>query len=133
MVRKATDYLEDMIEHQQQSVVMTVKNWFHPKMAIQVTDNVSFLYVLADVVAYVVQYDNPGIGLRERLCQTMPDMSTDSDGEQAALHFSNFTRFFFDKQGIEPQEMDMTAYGSTGPASPTENSRQCKLAPRSFQ
>lgn len=109
-----------------------VKNLFHPRMATEVTDDVSFLYVLADVVAYAVQYDNPGVGLREKLCGTVSS-SSDVDGDTMdnsvtsnpdLLHLANFTRYFFDTMRTAPREMDVTHYDKETYDDPSESVRQ---------
>ena len=144
MVRQATRWLEHVIQGGNRTVVEQVKRGFHEEME-GVVDDVAFLYVLADVVAYVVQYDNPGVGLRDRLCSTasssassssssassshllLPmagDVSDPTSGAEAAEKFAHFTRFFFDYTHSTPLEMDMTSYTRTDIRDPSENQRQ---------
>jgi hypothetical protein len=120
LVEQTTHYIEAILATKNHSLIRAVKSQFHPQMASQVTDDVAFLYVLADIVAYTVQYDNPGMGLRERLCS---NSSSSSSNNNSIERLSKFTRYFFERLHLTPAEMDMTAYYHLS-TNPSENMRQ---------
>ena len=123
-VREVTKYLESKMANQ--SAFERLKNVFHPLMSQQVPNDISFLYILADIVAYAVQYDNPGSGLRQRLCL----MENSSSGglkdnvDASVANFGNFTRYFFETTSTSPRAMDMTSYTSETMVDASSNTRQ---------
>lgn len=119
-IQRSNNFLESVLESGNTERITTVKRWFHPEMD-RVTDSVAFLYVLADIVAYTVQYDNPGSGLRDRLCSSTFALLS---GEDAARKFAAFTQYYFDKLRVTPQEMDMTSYTYDEIRDPSDNQRQ---------
>lgn len=52
-------FLEQLFIDQDDDIIAQYKNMFHPLMSKQVPDNTAFMYILADIVAYAIQYDNP--------------------------------------------------------------------------
>jgi serine protease 16 len=76
-----------------------------------INDPVSFLYVLADIIAYTVQYDNPNqqqFSFRHQLCETGIKHAPSPEAKMA-LHV-NFTRYFLDTLRIDPVSMDVTSF-----------------------
>jgi len=66
-------------------------------------DMASFMYVLADVIAFVVQYSNPGSDLSKELCA--PEFL---NGTESQLdYFKGFVSRFFGKVAT-CQELDIT-------------------------
>lgn len=121
MISQATKLIEDVIERNNSFEVELIKNIFHPDMD-EIKDDVAFLYVLADIVAYTVQYDNPGVGLRQRLCNRAD--SPFMNPLYALKLFGKFVRYFFDVTDSNPKDMDMTSYNRTDIRDPSENQRQ---------
>lgn len=123
IVRSATRLLEASILRGDRNETDLLKNLFYPQMSRDVPDDIAFLYILADLVAYAVQYDNPGSPHRQRLCaQTASQRKL---GAMDALHrFANFTGYMFQYLGTTPREMDMTALLSVEIYSSGDNQRQ---------
>lgn len=132
-IQEAVAWLDGLIDNGGDAEVEAVKNIFHPSFSSTVKNRVAFMYILADIVAYVVQYGNPGTILRDRLCHRAESshqrdtkkMTNNSNiVPDAVLRYANFTRFFFNYTNTTPREMDMTAFNSTQLPSPQENMRQ---------
>lgn len=91
-----------------------------------VEDNTAFMYVLADTIAYVVQYSNPGVSYLDKLCAAdFVDPATPI--AQKVTHFADFTvDTLFKGLGTNCDTFDITnpKYRETGMPAPESNTRQ---------
>ena len=83
-----------------------------------IEDDVAFLYLLADIVSYVAQYDLPGKSLLSKLCQhdfvAEPDMG----------HLVTFVKYFYKTIGTNATDMDMLNIKDITNKDPSRSSRQ---------